>query len=521
MIGRTIGNYVVREKIGQGGMGAVYLAEHPRIGKQVAIKVLLPEFSRDAQVVGRFFNEARAANEIRNEHIIDIIDFGELAEDGASYIIMEWLTGRSLSSVLQEVGRMPTARAIHVTRGIARALSAAHGHGIVHRDLKPDNIFLITRNEDPDFVKVLDFGIAKLMGNQAANEIKTQTGAIIGTPSYMSPEQCRGLAIDQRTDIYALGVIVFEMLTGRLPFQAQGLGELLLQHMTQAPPPLREIDPTIPPMVEAAVLRALAKDPDERYQSCDQLMRALIDVQTGAHAVISASASMPAVSTAAMKAATPTIDTIGAASGQAVTTTQPPQARSRRGMLIAGGATVLAAAIAVGIVAFKPAPAPAPVAKPAVAPPPPAKPAPLPAPAQPTTAHVTIKAAPPDAQISLDGAKVPNPFDGNFQRNDVRHEIVVKAPGHRSESQWVTFEADRTVEVTLQKGSGTHESKKVALPTLPKAPDEKAATPAEKPTVAEKPAQKPVEKAAEKKPDDGKTIYKGTKAKILTDFPSE
>src|SRR5262249_3323695 len=155
-------------------------------------------------------------------------------------------------------GRLPLGRAIHIARQIARALAAAHARGIVHRDLKPDNVFLVRRNEDPDFVKVLDFGIAKLMQKAPIeNEVKTQTGALIGSAAYMSPEQCRGQPVDQRTDIYALGVIVHQMLSGKLPFIAEGLGELLLAHMTKAPPPLREIDPSIPPAVEQAVLRAL------------------------------------------------------------------------------------------------------------------------------------------------------------------------------------------------------------------------------------------------------------------------
>src|SRR5678815_4694471 len=207
-------------------MGAVYLAEHPRIHRQVAIKVLLPEVSRKADVVQRFFTEARSSSEIHNEHIIDILDYGELP-DGTSYLIMEWLDGKSLREVLKQVGKLPIPRGLHITKGVAQALAAAHARGIVHRDLKPDNIFLIPRGEDPDFVKVLDFGIAKLMQHFEGgdNEIKTQTGALIGTPSYMSPEQCRGQPVDQRTDVYALGVVMYQLFTGRLPFPAEGLGE--------------------------------------------------------------------------------------------------------------------------------------------------------------------------------------------------------------------------------------------------------------------------------------------------------
>ncbi len=272
LIGRTIGNYVVRKNVGQGGMGAVYLAEHPRIGRQVAIKVLLPELSKNPQVVQRFFTEAKSSSEIRNQHIIDILDFGELP-DGLSYIIMEWLEGQSLRDALRQ-GKFDIDRAVHVAIiGIGQALTAAHARGIVHRDLKPDNIFLIPRGEDIDFVKVLDFGIAKLMQQEeSAHEIKTQTGALIGTPAYMSPEQCRGQAVDQRTDIYALGVIMYNMFTGKQPFIAEGLGELLLAHMTQVPTKVRQIDPQIPEVLEQSVARALEKNPEDRYQRIEELL---------------------------------------------------------------------------------------------------------------------------------------------------------------------------------------------------------------------------------------------------------
>jgi serine/threonine-protein kinase len=278
VLGRSIHNYVVKQKIGEGGMGAVYLAEHPKIGRRVAIKVLLPQLSKDPQLLSRFFNEARAATEIHNEHIVDIIDFGEL-DDGGSYIIMEWLEGRSLTDALAQDGRFALPRAVHVARGIARALAAAHARGIVHRDLKPDNIYLVRHGDDPDFAKVLDFGIAKLMLNQS--DFKTQTGAIMGTPYYMSPEQCNGAAVDQRTDIYALGVILFQMMTGRLPFQQQTLGELLVAHLTQAPPKPTQFEPTMPIAVENAILQALEKDPAKRFASVDALLKSFADVPTG------------------------------------------------------------------------------------------------------------------------------------------------------------------------------------------------------------------------------------------------
>jgi hypothetical protein len=272
MIGQTVGNYVVRKKIGEGGMGAVYVAEHQRLGRRVAVKVLLPQMNASAEMVARFFNEAKAATEIRNQHIVDVLDFGELP-GGASYIVMEWLEGQSLAQLLAEQGKLPPGRVAHIAEGIAKALEAAHAHGIVHRDLKPDNIFLIDRDGDADFVKVLDFGIAKLTGDAA--DVRTQTGAILGTPYYMSPEQCDGGRIDRRTDVYAVGVILYQMLTGRLPFTGSKLTELLVAHATQAPPPLRSIDPTIAPSIEGAVLQALEKDPERRFNSVAALARAV------------------------------------------------------------------------------------------------------------------------------------------------------------------------------------------------------------------------------------------------------
>jgi len=246
MIGQDIGSYRIVAKLGEGGMGAVYLGEHQHIARKAAIKVLLPELSANSQIVARFFNEARATSLIRHPGIVDIIDCNVLPS-GNAYIVMEYLVGESLGSHLRGGRRLPPSRAIFLSRHIADALAAAHGQRIVHRDLKPDNIFLMNGAEAAP-IKILDFGIAKLMHTDARDgSYRTRTGSIMGTPVYMSPEQCRGSGeIDHRTDIYSLGCILFEMVAGRPPFTYEGFGELIQAHMSTTPPRLRSLDPSAP-----------------------------------------------------------------------------------------------------------------------------------------------------------------------------------------------------------------------------------------------------------------------------------
>ena len=528
--GRTIGNYVVTQKIGEGGMGVVYLAHHVRLSRRAAIKVLLPELNANAQAVARFFNEAEAANKIGNEHIVDIIDFGNL-EDGTSYITMEYLDGKPLSTVLEEQPRLPLARALHITRGIGRALAAAHTARIIHRDLKPNNVFLVTVDDDPDFVKVLDFGIAKLTGQTSMMDVKTQTGALIGTPLYMSPEQCRGVPIGTRSDIYSLAVITFQMLTGRLPFEVEGLGELLLAHMTQPPPRPRDLEPSIPASVEAAILHALEKSPEQRFTSIEAYLRALESESTGPYVA----EGQP---TQAMRSASPAETLVPAtpsASGVVPKDASANDAASPRGrrpgLLVALGLGAPAAALGIYFAATASPPpvdtASAQGSSPVAAAPgssgggttAPAAgslvPAPVAAtPPAPQTATISIKASPPEAQITLDDAPVANPFVGTFPRGDVRHRVVVKARGHRSEAAWVLFDEDRELEYALKRGSGTHEGEAGGQrPTS----DKTAAVPTSSPSPSSPPSAQPG--SAETEPTT--TTYKGTKGKLITTFPDE
>jgi serine/threonine-protein kinase len=280
LIGATIGNYEVSKKIGEGGMGSVYLAVHPLIGKKVALKVLHAEFAANQDVVTRFFNEAKAVNDIQHPNIVDIIDYGVIPSSNSNdmvYFIMEHLDGYPLEDVIAEQAPLSPERSLHICAQVADALAASHNSNIVHRDLKPDNIILINKRNNSDFVKLLDFGIAKLTGDQPGSS-KTRTGIVMGTPAYMSPEQCEGRGnIDNRTDVYALGVVMYQMITGRVPFEGEGYGEILVQHLTQAPIPPSTLRGVIPPHVEAICMKALEKSPAARFQSMEEFIAALTD----------------------------------------------------------------------------------------------------------------------------------------------------------------------------------------------------------------------------------------------------
>jgi serine/threonine protein kinase len=274
MIGRTIGNYTLVEKLGQGGMGEVYLAEHRRIGRRAAIKFLLPALTRDADVVTRFFNEARATSLIRHPGIVEIYDCDVVDEQ--AYIVMEYLEGESLAAALRRTGGLahePVTIAAIVGQ-IASALAAAHRKEIIHRDLKPENVFLSVEESSraPFIVKILDFGIAKLAapGGGGSN---TRTGGLLGTPVYMSPEQCRGVStIDRRTDVYALGCLMFELATGRHVFIKDASGDLLVAHIIETPPRVSSIRPEIPAWMDELVAKMLSKAPDDRPSSMDEVV---------------------------------------------------------------------------------------------------------------------------------------------------------------------------------------------------------------------------------------------------------
>jgi serine/threonine-protein kinase len=283
LIGQRFGNYRAISLLGEGGMGAVYLAEHPEIGRKVAVKVLRSEFSRDNQLLGRFLNEAKAANAIGHPNIIEILDMGTTG-DGMPYLVMELLQGEVMAGRLRRLARLPLQVALEFAYQTASAVGAAHKKGIVHRDLKPDNLFIVPDEHDPtrERIKVLDFGIAKLQMRGPGDSVKTRTGTLMGTPVYMSPEQAMGTKeVDHRSDIYSLGVIIFEMICGKPPFFSEGFGELVHLHLNVQPPSPRSFVPSLPGNVEALIFKTLAKKADDRFQSMKDLQEAIKAVGAG------------------------------------------------------------------------------------------------------------------------------------------------------------------------------------------------------------------------------------------------
>ncbi len=272
--GDLIGNYRILAKLGTGGMGTVFLAEHPLIRKRVALKVIHRELVGNREVVQRFAQEARAVNAIGSPHIVEIHDFGH-THSGEPFYIMEYLEGRTLAAVIDAERKLAPARAIAITVQLATGLAAAHAAGIIHRDLKPDNLMLIERVGQPEFLKILDFGLAKMFTGGASPAL-TAAGVVLGTPQYMSPEACESKKdVDHRTDVYAVGVLLYQMVCGRLPFDGQSMGEVMIKQVTQQPPAPRSLEPSLTPGLEEIIMRCLAKSADARFPTMQALVAAL------------------------------------------------------------------------------------------------------------------------------------------------------------------------------------------------------------------------------------------------------
>jgi eukaryotic-like serine/threonine-protein kinase len=435
-IGTTFDHrYKVEQLLGEGGMGFVYLARHKVIDKKVAIKVLRSDMARDREILDRFLQEAKSASSIGNPHIVDISDFGDLP-DGSTYFVMEYLEGKSLTDLIDAKAKVPVERVCHIGEQITAGLQAAHEQGIIHRDLKPDNIFVIQRGSDQDFVKILDFGIAKVTGQ--GNTKLTKAGAVFGTPHYMSPEQAAGAPIDHRADIYALGVILYEMMAGQLPFNADNFMGILTQHMYKAPVPIRALVPApdCPPSLEAVILKCLSKKPEARYQSMDELAADLKRARSGGvpHAVAEMMARSGGFNVPADYFKSPA----------AIMPATPHTARTRwpRAVWIAGAAAAVGLVTAIFIVAGagaakdKPAPLVEATAT-AVAPKPSAAPAPSAAPVataapEPKKVMVAIGATPTTATAYRDGKPFKLPASIEIEEGQTVH-VEIRAPGHETQ----------------------------------------------------------------------------------------
>jgi serine/threonine-protein kinase len=339
----TIGQYRVTGLIGRGGMGAVYAAEHSLLGRPAAIKVLLPDLSQKQDVVTRFFNEARAATAIRHPGIIEVYDFG-WTPDGAAFIVMERLEGETLARRARQ--RLRWSAVLAIARQIAGALAAAHAKGIVHRDLKPDNVFLVPDPEVPggERIKLLDFGIAKLAVDTTSSSNVTKTGAVMGTPTYMAPEQCRGVTVDHRADLYSLGCVIYELCCGLPPFVGEGSGDVLAAHIHLPVPPMTARGAEVPPAVEELVLHLLAKAPADRVQSAEELIRAIDAVTADRATVTTGPRRAPSVMTS------PTVTTL---SGSATTSMLLPRTGRRRWPIAAFSVGLAAVTVVVVALAMR------------------------------------------------------------------------------------------------------------------------------------------------------------------------
>jgi serine/threonine-protein kinase len=354
-IGREIlgGQFRIVQKIGTGGMGSVYKAEQPEMNRMVAIKILHPKLAGRKDLTSRFRREARAMSQLTHPNTVRVFMYGELEEDGSLYIVMELLEGRNLNQTVRKEGPMGPERAIPILVQVCGALHEAHEMGIVHRDLKPENIFLCVQGGLKDYPKVLDFGLAKVTERQMrpGSVILTQEGMVFGTPEFMSPEQAQGKMLDARSDIYSLAVILYEVLTGKLPFNAKTPMEYIQKHVMEPPIPLNERVPgkTFPPVLGEVIAKALAKNPADRFQTAADFAAALSACnEPGSERLLTVLA--PASNPAASPAPASAVVASGSAGASA-----PAVARSGpgAGLLVGVAAACLALGVVIAVVVMR------------------------------------------------------------------------------------------------------------------------------------------------------------------------
>lgn len=455
-IGTVLDNkYELVSVLGEGGMGAVYEAQHRLINRRLAVKFLHPQYADNEEVVTRFQREAQAAAKIGHENIIEITDMGTTKE-GAPYIVMEYLEGTDVKGLIEEEGIQSVPGAANIMVQALSALQAAHDAHIIHRDLKPENIFLISKSSNPNYVKLLDFGISKFKELETdGQKALTQTGTVLGTPHYMSPEQARGEQnLTPQSDIYAMGVILYQMLTGRLPFDAPNYNALLIKILTEDPPLPEVLNPDLPEDIVEVIKIAMSRDSEERFQDCDEFKARLLPYVPGV--VVDSTGSIAAHRTGSTGRRTKTVT-----STPLEMTQSGISAKKSKLPLLIGAAAAVVLAVVVGIVAAlsgmeetssrsqeseTPVPA-APNSTPATV-------------ASKDTAkdirqvnkiELKVEAVPQTAAITIDGAAVSNPYTGFFVKSKVNRSIIVSAPGFIKVSEMVIFDKDMSLSYELQE----------------------------------------------------------------------
>jgi serine/threonine-protein kinase len=501
-VGSKVSEYIIESLIGRGTFGSVYRAIQPLIGKQVAIKVLSKKYSADPNVVSRFIAEARAVNQIRHKNIVDIFSFGQL-EDGRHFHVMELLEGQPFDDYLRgRGGRLPLPEAILILRLLGRALDAAHANGIVHRDLKPANVYLTVDEEGRPFPKLLDFGIAKLLTDELPRQHHTATGAAVGTPDYMSPEQCQGPDVDHRTDVYSFGILTYQLLTGHLPFRGSNVVEVLMKQMTAIAEPPSRTNPEIPPEIDAPVLQMLAKKPAERPNSLTACVSMLEQAAIAAGYDIPKSSStgepalpsserftLPSGPSPAASSKTAPSNPLGVAALREPAATHqslPMQGLGgkRRGSAFAAIATmVVAALVAVTFAATSRRSDPPPPPPPVVV----APPAPVPPPPAPDKVTIAIDGT-PGARVLGPGGLVHGslPLSLALPRSNEKYLLRFEAEGHVAVEREIAPGDDATLRIDLPKVEEEPKKRK------PKKVRAKKKDPAEEPKPDKDGLEKPI-----------------------------